>query len=249
MAGHSFYILVNKSKQIVNGVRQDTTVEDIVNWLCSCNNLLGPHSLAEDWNGCTRLLKPNEKLCETFSVWGREGRRVTLKIISDKKLRKLNSGKRRTWVKRKRRAEKKFLHLVTGAAKVACNHYPLGGKQAGFCKAHRKLQKRRLQDLVKESAEVFLDLQDQLREDETEVLTNSRSEADIAYLNPSLQHEYVSLKNAFIKEKQLKKDLQKHKKELEQTINSRQSEILSLEMNVESTQEKVQFKFKISISL
>ena len=237
MAGLSFYITVGKTKQIVTGLHQDTIVENVVQWLCRRNNLAGKHVLMEVWRGCSRPMNPKEKLLESFLTWGSENRHVTLKLVSSKVCRKYH--KKKMWMKKKQKTERKFHSTITGASRVYSKHYPRTGSQYRYCELHRQLMEKRLHDSIKESIEQLKELQ--VKEEAAgESQTTGKTEAEIvSFLNPYLQGEYISSKNNVTKTRQMKKELEKHKKELEQNINNRQSEILSLETNVEGTQEKV----------
>ena len=246
MAGLSLYITVGKTKQIVTGLHQDTTVENVVQWLCGRNGLTGRYLLVEEWRGCKRPMNSKEKLSDSFLSWGSETRHVTLKLVNYNIFKKYRcNSKKGRWLERKRKFDKRFHNTKTGASRVCSKHYPRTGNHYRFNKVHRNLLTRRLQDSVLELIELLKKLQvkdngEDFSRQNTGTTTLRRTEAEmVSFLNPYLQGEYISSKRNVSKARQMKKELEKHKKELEQNLNNRQSEILSLETNIEGTQEKV----------
>ena len=248
----SLYITVNRSKQIINGLHQHTTVQEVINRLAGSCSLRRPQILIEVWKNCSRPLDPQEKLCESFSKWGSESRDVTLKMVDSREFGWVSTYKER------RRKRKRMLALfsdcrftktsktITGAQRILMRKYPVA---MGSKKSKRNSVKRlqiRLKRLLEEFDCEIKDLQCQLDgidDQEEEIIELSSAKRNnqeiILKLNPQLQAEYVYLKKGVAKHRNSSKELEKHKKELEQSISNRQSEILSLETNVETTQGKV----------
>ena len=245
----SLYITVNRSKQIINGLHQHTTVQEVINRLAGSCSLRRPQILIEVWKNCSRPLHPQEKLCESFSKWGSESRNVTLKMVDSRKF-----GWVSTYKERKRKRKRMFAlfndcrftktsKTITGAQRILMRKYPVA---IGSKKSKRNSVKRlqiRLKRLLDECDCEIKDLQYQLDgiDDQEEELSSAKksNQEIISNLNPQLQAEYVYLKKGVAKHRNSSKELEKHKKELEQSISNRQSEILSLETNVETTQGKV----------
>lgn len=238
----SLYISVGNAQQIVTGLSRRTKVQDVVTWLCRANDLQGDHLLLEVWRGCSKALSPWEHILDSIHDWGDEMHDVTLKLVKSKSFQTPMQHTRRVWLDRKRRyIQKRFdsCSAIAGTQKIAMRH---SMRKNWKCRQeHKSLKKRRLQRELQKSRDSFKELQMQVKA-EDKVNTNSigieASEA-VTFLNPYLQGEYITSKNKLSKAKQMKKELEKHKRELEQTVSTRQSEILSLETNIEGTQEKV----------
>ena len=227
----ALYITVEKSKQIVTGLCQETLVEDVVRWLCQRNSLTGQYLLVEEWKGCGRPLDPSEKLLQSFSEWGAESRHVTLKLVNREVFRKSRLHIRRKIKGKKKKFRDRSVNISSRHSLTLSNR---------CCKHHKSLIKRRSEIALRESIKELEQLKILIREEDHVVPTVKKTEAEtVSFLNPYLQGEYISSRSSVSKAKQMKKELQKHKKELEQSIGNRQSEILSLETNVEGTQEKV----------
>lgn len=243
----SLSIIVGDSQQVITGLHRETTVQNIVTWLCKTNNLQGEHLLLEVWKGCATPLRPWEKLVESILHWGAETHNVTLKLVKSKSFRKPLPHKRRIWLEKRRKLiQKKFdsCSLVAGTQKVAMRHSTRISSAHWKChQRHKDLIKKRLQRMVKKSHDALKELQIQVKADErasSSSIGEKKTEAEaVSFLNPYLQGEYITSKNKLSKEKLMRKDLEKHKKELERKTSNIQSEILSLETNIEGTQEKV----------
>ncbi len=220
----SLKVAVGTSQQMVSGIHQETSVQDVVRWLCERNALNGRHFLMEVWRGCSHPLEPRDKLLESISHWGEESRHVTLKLAED-----FHSHKQKTRQRKARRCKIGF-----HSSKINCKHL---SKRNWKCT--KALIERRLKITIKKSTRNLEELRIQTR-DQEDITVEKKAEVEmVSFLNPYLQGEYISSRSDVSKAKQMKKDLYKHRKELEQNISNRQSEILSLETNVDGTQEKV----------
>ena len=221
----SLKVSVGTSQQIVSGIHQETSVQDVVRWLCERNALNGRHFLMEVWRGCSHPLEPRKKLLESINDWGEESRHVTLKLVEN-----FHSHEQKTRQRKARRCKNVF-----HGSKIHSKHLSKRN-----CKYTKALIERRLKVTIKKSTKNLEELRIQTRDEEDNTVLEKKAEAEmVSFLNPYLQGEYISSRSDVSKAKQMKKDLYKHRKELEQNISNRQSEILSLETNVDGTQEKV----------
>lgn len=231
----SLCIKVNKSMKIVDGLCQTATAGDILHRLSHSTK---PQVLLEVWNGCSRPFSPEEKVFESLEKWGHQAHRINL-VMMDRdqycngsiigfEVEKLRQ-------KRKRRSKRRRYFWTLSYRKLPIR---TNCRQQRCLKRELKMKlKRSLSECQSEIQVLSSQLNEMMAEN---LLTESEL---VAKMNPLLQAKYTSLTNEISKQKQLKEELQKHKKELAQTIVNRQQEIHSLQTKVQDTQSQVNIQY------
>ena len=225
----SVYVKVNKSMKIVDGLDKNVTVEEVIRRLSNSCNCTKPQVLLEVWNGCSRLFQPHEKLLESLSKWGKQFRTINLVMMDREKYfneSSLGFDMKTEKVTRERRRSR---HQKKNIFKISYKKLPIRTNQK-LQKCLDREMKLKLQRLINETETQKLYLKE---------LVNTRSLDTVKLMHPAMQAKYTSLSNDVVKLTQMNEELEKHKKELKNTLISRQHEIRSLQKSVEDSQRQV----------
>ena len=223
-------------------VHKDTTAKDVLSQLAHVSQSAKPQVLLEVWNSCSRVCYDTERLRESITKWGDQARKVSWVTEDKDKFPSRRRTHQRNW---RRRAFRGLVRPITlfGVGGIATRKAPHG--ITVNAKVRRLLKKHTVHQLKRQIEACELEMQkltDQL--DGLESLEESSagqlSKMElIANLEPILQEEYMSITGAVAKEKRTKLELQKHKRELKQIIESRRTETATLEAKIESLKAKV----------
>lgn len=226
----SVYVKVNKSMKIVEGLDENVLVEEVVRRLSSSCRCTKPQVLLEVWNGCSRLFRPEEKLFDSLNKWGKQFRTVNLVMMDKEKYFngsilgleiKLGKARRRKFRKHSPfKISHKRLPIKTNLKLKKCLNKELRSKLQRLIN-ETEWQKQCLNEVVNAQTSVGPSLQLLLA------------------LSPAMQGRYTTLANDIAKMKQMNKELEKHKKELKQTLANRKQEIQSLQKSMEDSQKQV----------
>lgn len=236
-------VSVQRRIHIVN-VRKDTTAEEVVCQLARVSGSARPQVLLEVWNSCSRVCRPAERLRESIAKWGDQARLVSWVVDDQEKFAPMNRRRtssssrcaRRNWRRRAFRGDVRSASLY-GVGGMATRKTPCSVMVVA--KARKPLRVHAVQQMKKQIEACEFEIQkltDQL--DDLDGPVPSKTEL-IAGLEPILQEEYLSITDAITKEKKTKCELQKHKRELKQIIESRRSETATLEAKIDSLKTKV----------
>ncbi|XP_003389307.1 PREDICTED: cilia- and flagella-associated protein 58-like [Amphimedon queenslandica] len=227
----SIYIKVNKSLEIVDDVYPSTRVGEVIQRLSNTTRRFKPQVLLEVWNGCSRLMNQTELILDSLNKWGDQARTITL-VMMDRDTYINGSTLGLRGKKRCRGQRRRYLRWLKSpcrkrlAVRMTRKHRVLL-KLESMSKLKRELleckeEKRYLADLIRSSSA------NQLRNEESL----------LSRLSPSLKSRYAGLSNEVARVSQSNEELEKHKRELNQTLANRKQEIQSLQRAIEVKQKQ-----------
>lgn len=229
----SIYIKVNKSLEIVDDVYPSTRVGEVIQRLSNTTRRFKPQVLLEVWNGCSRLMNQTELILDSLNKWGDQARTITL-VMMDRDTyingstlglrgkRRCRGQKRRCLRWLKSPCRKRLPVRMTRKHRVLLKLESMSRLKRELLEC--KEEKRYLADLIRSSGA------SQLRNEESL----------LSRLSPSLKSRYAGLSNEVARVSQSNEELEKHKRELNQTLANRKQEIQSLQRAIEVKQKQVE---------
>lgn len=91
-------VVVDKSRKILRGLDSEATAGDVIDMLKTRKQ--GPQVLLEVWNGCSRALPEEERVCPLLEQWGNQARNVSLVMTSASKYCRLRGPNSKTKITR-----------------------------------------------------------------------------------------------------------------------------------------------------
>lgn len=229
----SVYIKVGTSLEMVDDITPSTTVGEVTRRLSNARHRFKPQVLLEVWNGCSRLMHHEEFLLDSLNKWGNQIRTITF-VMMDKE-RYTNESSLRIARNKGRRTTRQSCLRMSCRKRLAVR---LTRKHKILLKSELKSKLRKELMQCREERRCLAEM---IRGSSATQLRNEQ--AILSKLSPSLRLQHAGLSNEVAKLSQSNEELERHKRELNQTLANRKQEIRSLQAAIESKQKQVRWHY------
>ncbi|XP_064399994.1 uncharacterized protein LOC135346333 [Halichondria panicea] len=214
-------VLVGGNERVVSTISWSDTAEDVIRRLVPQSKSSSPHILLETWGGCSRMIRPRERVMNVLDGWGFGCQDEPLLQLIKKSSSKLYKSRR----------TKRRYHCCKVAARKRDPPTPLQPRS----------KKAKMRDILT----IIRRLRKQLLDYRTLTAPNHPSQkkvsfpVDISSLPPELEDDFAALQEALIEEEREEADLQRRKEELTGNILSQERELGTLKTSISTLEAKV----------